>query len=46
MSAKSRILVVDDSAAIRSSVKNVLKPLHADVQEATNGQDGLAMALV
>lgn len=44
-SGRSRILVVDDSNVIRSSVKRLLAPLNSRIVEADNGQEGLKQAL-
>jgi len=44
MPADPRILIVDDSAAIRKSVKNLLTPLKAHISESVNGLKGLEMA--
>ncbi len=40
-----KILVVDDSPELRKSITAVLRYHNADVREASNGNDGLAMAL-
>jgi response regulator RpfG family c-di-GMP phosphodiesterase len=40
-----RILIVDDSASTRRGLRELLIPLHADVVEASNGREGLDMAL-
>ena len=42
---KPRILIVDDSNVIRSSVKRLLQPLNSRIVEANNGQEGLKQAL-
>src|SRR5262245_40862792 len=42
--AKSRILVVDDEAAIRDSLRMTLEYEGYDVQVAATGQEGLALA--
>jgi len=42
---KPRILIVDDSTVIRSSVKRLLQPLNSRIVEANNGQEGLKRAL-
>ena len=41
---KPRILVIDDEAAIRDSLKMILEYEGYDVQGAATGQDGLALA--
>ncbi len=41
---KSRILVIDDEAEIRRSVRMILEYEGYDVLEASNGPDGVAMA--
>ncbi|MBC8072164.1 MAG: response regulator [Deltaproteobacteria bacterium] len=38
---RGRVLVIDDEASIRRSVRRVLEPAH-DVVEAANGHQGLA----
>ena len=45
MSGNARILIVDDSTAIRNSVKQLLAPLGAELSVAVNGSDGLSAAL-
>ena len=37
----SKVLVVDDSSAIRSNLKRILKAENVEVKEATNGTQGL-----
>ncbi len=40
-----RILIVDDSAMMRNALKTELKPLKIIITEASNGQEGLDLAL-
>jgi putative two-component system response regulator len=41
---KPRILIVDDSAAIRKSFKVLLEPIDAEIIEAANGRQGFDLA--
>ncbi|MDY7031326.1 MAG: response regulator, partial [Thermodesulfobacteriota bacterium] len=39
------ILIVDDSATIRTGLKRTLEPFNAEIMEATDGREGLDLAL-
>ena len=39
-----RILLIEDSASMRQRLVQLLRPLRADIEEASNGYDGLKIA--
>ncbi len=43
--SKRQILIVDDSYAMRSGIKKLLKPLNVEIAEASDGQHGLKLAI-
>ena len=41
---KLRILIIDDSGSTRRGLRELLDPLHADIEEAKNGKEGLKLS--
>jgi CheY-like chemotaxis protein len=39
--SSSRILIVDDSAVFRKSIKKIIEPIDAEIVLANDGQEGL-----
>jgi putative two-component system response regulator len=43
--AVARLLIVDDQPSVRAYFSELLRPLHAEITEASDGQEALALAM-